>query len=205
VSTPHEMSSSSWPHASWLRSSWLRSSWLRRARDDAVVLVGGWGACALALPDPRRPALVLAALGAGLLVVTIVMGWRVVGSLALLCSAGAVLMAGALEPAAARPVRLLLGSALLLLLVLGLDRVERQPRWTRNLALGPRYVRLPRVPTVSVPLSGLGRRTSPPVTALAVASGVAAVSTIDAPPSVLLVLLGLLAGVAAVVTAIRLH
>lgn len=183
----------------------MRWSWLRRARDDAVVLVGGWGACALALPEARRPGLVLAAVGAGLVVLTMVTGWRVVGSLALLCATGAVLLAGALEPAAARPTRLLLGSALLLLLVLGLDRVERQPRWTRNLALGPRYVRVERVPTVSVPLAAVVRRSAPAVVSLGVAAGVAAVSTADAPPSVLLVLVGLLAGVGAVVTAIRLH
>jgi len=182
-----------------------RHGW-RRARDAAVVLVAGGGACALALPEARRPALVLAAVGAGLLVVTVATGWRVVGTAALACATGAVLLTGALEPAAARPGRLLLGSVLLLALVLGLDWVERQPRWTRNqVPGGGRYVRVTPPPTVSVPLSDLRHRGTPVAAAVAVAGAVALASTADPPPSVLLVLVGLLAGVGAVIMAVRLH
>jgi hypothetical protein len=177
-----------------------------QVRDAAVVVVAGGGACALALPEARRPALVLAAVGAGLLVVTVVTGWRVVGTAALACATGAVLMTGALEPAAARPGRLLLGSVLLLGLVLGLDRVEREPRWTRNqVPGGGRYVRVTPVPTVSVPLRDLRHRATPVAAAVTVAGAVALASTADPPPSVLLVLVGLLAGVGAVILAVRAH
>ena len=180
--------------------------WWRPVRDAALVLVAGGGACALALLEPRRPALVFAAVGAGLLVLTVVSGWRIIGTTALACVTGAVLMAGALEPAAARPGRLVLGSVLLLALVFGLDRVEREPRWTRNqVPGGGRYVRVAPLPTVSVPLRDLRRRTAPVVAAVVVTVVVAAASTADPPPSVLLVLVGLLAGVGAVIMAVRAH
>jgi hypothetical protein len=184
---------------------WTSQRW-RRVGDAALVLVVGGGACALALPEARRPALVLAVLGAGLLVVTVASGWRIVGTAALACTTGAVLMTGALEPAAARPGRLLLGSVLLLVLTLALDRVEREPRWTRNQVPGRRrYVRVTPPPTVSVPLSDPRRRAAPVALAVAVTGVVAVASTADPPPSVLLVLVGLLAGVGAVIMAVRAH
>jgi hypothetical protein len=66
-------------------------------------------------------------------------------------------------------------------------------------------VRIERVPTASVALTGVVHRATPVAVALGVAAGVAGIATADAPPSVLLVLVGLLAGVGAVLTAIRLH
>jgi len=167
-----------------------RPAWLGAVANHALVLVSGWGACALALPEARRPALVLATLGALAVLAALVTGWRIVGSAALLLVAATPLMAGALDAAAAAG-RLVLAAALLLAFVVGLDRIERRgPDITTKVAL-----------QVSPP----ARRWGEPLVAVAACGLLTAVSAATVAPSVAFVLLGVLAGVCAVLVATRVH
>jgi hypothetical protein len=154
-----------------------------------LALAGGLGTCALALPEARRPALLAAGLGAVAVCAAVVTGWRLLGTLAVALVAAAPLLAGAIEPAAARPVRLVLAAAGLLALVAGLDRLPRPGSDPPAVVL--RAPRLERWGGVLVALGATGL--------------VAAVGVSTAVPSVALVLLGLATGVAAVVLATRLH
>jgi hypothetical protein len=154
-----------------------------------LALAGGLGTCALALPESRRPALLAAGLGAAAVGVAVVTGWRLVGTLAVALVAAAPLLAGAIEPAAARPARLVLAAAGLLALVAGLDRLSRPGS----------------APPVVVLRAPLLHRWGGVVTALAATGLVAAAGVSTAVPSVALVLVGLVTGVAAVVVATRLH
>lgn len=160
-------------------------------RSTVLTLVGGLGACALALPEGRKYALVLAGLGAVALAAALLTRWRVVGTLAVLLIGCAPLLAGALEPDAATPVRLVAASVFLLLLVAGLDGLEHVDR----AELAPVLVRVGRP----------ARRWGTPVVAVAAVPLTAAVAAAPVVPSAPLVLLGLLAGVGAVVAATRLH
>jgi hypothetical protein len=160
-------------------------------RSAVLTLVGGLGACALALPEGRRPALVLAVLGATALAVALVTRWRLVGTVAVFLIGSAPLMAGALEQQAASPVRLAGASLFLLLLVVGLDGLERPEG--------------PEIAPVVVRGGGPARRWGTPVAAVGAVALVATVAAAPAVASAPLVLLGLLAGVGAVVAATRLH
>lgn len=168
-----------------------RPAWLRLVASHALVLASGWGACALSLPEARRPALALGALGALAVVAALITGWRIVGSLAVLLVGATVLMAGALEDDAASAGRLVLATVLVLLLVMGLDGVERRD---------PKGA-LP----VVLPLTSPARRWGAPLLAVASCGLLGAVSTSTVTPSVAFVLLGLLAGVGAVLAATRVH
>jgi hypothetical protein len=167
-----------------------RPGWLRVAANYLVVLVSGWGACALSLPEARRPALSLAVLAAVAVVAALVTGWRILGSLAVVLVGATPLMAGVLEEDAASTGRLLLATALVLVLVVGLDGVERRQR-------GPEPVLLQAPPRLGWWATAL--------VALGSCAVVAAVAAVSIAPSVALVLVGLLAGVGAVLAATRVH
>jgi hypothetical protein len=160
-------------------------------RSVALALVGGLGACALALPEARRPSLVLAGLGAIALAAALATRWRILGSVAVLFVAATPLMAGALDEEAAALPRLVVASAFLLLLVVGLDGLERPSS--------------PEVAPAVVRAGNAARRWAVPVVGLGAAALVAAVAGAPAVPSAPLVLLGVLAGVGSVVAATRLH
>jgi len=165
---------------------------LRQALTGPVLaLVGGLGACALALPEARRPALLAAGLGATAVVAALVTGWRPLATTALALVAAAPLLAGAIEPAAAHPSRLLLATALLLMLVAGLDGAERGDKGAT-------------VPVVRS-LAPRWRRWGTPLLAVGTSVVVASVGGAPAVPSVVLVLAGLGTGVGAVALAARLH
>jgi hypothetical protein len=168
-----------------------RPAWRGVAASHVLVLVSGWGACALSLPEARRPALALAGLAALAVSAAVITGWRIVGSLAVVLAGATPLMAGALEDDAASTGRLVAATVLVLLLVIGLDGVERRDRQ------GPAPVTL----QVAHPV----RRWSTPLAAVACCALLGAVSTATVTPSVAFVLLGLLAGVGAVLAATRLH
>jgi hypothetical protein len=155
------------------------------------VLVSGLGACALSLPEARRPALALAALGALAVVAALITGWRIVGSVAVLLVGSTPLMAGALEHDAASADRLVVATMLVLLLIVGLDGVERRDHE------GP-------VP-VALQVTARARRWGAPLTAVASCALLGAASAATVTPSVAFVLLGLVAGVGAVLAATRMH
>jgi hypothetical protein len=168
-----------------------RPVWLGTAASHALVLVSGLGACALSLPEARRPALVLAALGALAVVAALVTGWRIVGSAAVLLVGSTPLMAGALEVDAASTGRLVAATMLVLLLIVGLDGVERRDQQ------GPAPVVLQVTPPA--------RRWGTPLAAVASCALLGAASAATVRPSVAFVLLGLVAGVGAVLAATRMH
>jgi hypothetical protein len=201
------------------------TGWQDRARGlltgPFLALVGGWGACALTLLEPRRPSLFLAGLGAAAVVAALVTGWRIVGSLAVALVASAPLMAGILEDAATGVGRLVAATALVVLLVLGLDGTERlhdrrrrrpggrvavwlQRRPGKLVAPAPTDVRHRDVATVA-PVAGLAARAGALVAAFGATAAVATLAGAPVGPSVPLVLLGLGCGVAAVLLADRLH
>ena len=166
-----------------------RPPWLGSAASHALVLVSGWGACALSLPEARRPALVLAGLGACAVVVALVTGWRIAGSVAVLLVGATPLMAGALDDDAASTGRLVVATLLVLALIVGLDGVERRS--------GPE--------PVAVQVTTLTRRWAGPLAAIASCALLGAASTATVSPSVAFVLLGVLAGVGAMLAATRMH
>jgi hypothetical protein len=168
-----------------------RPAWLRTVARYALVLVSGWGACALSLPEARRPALALAVLGAFAVVAALVTGWRAAGSAAVLLVGATPLMAGALEGDAASTGRLVVATLLVLLLIVGLDGVERRDR------SGPE--------PVAVQVNTRTRRWGAPAAAVASCGLLGAASTATVTPSVAFVLLGMLAGVGAVLAATRMH
>jgi hypothetical protein len=168
-----------------------RPAWLPVVGSHALVLVSGWGACALSLPEARRPALALAGVAALTVVAALITGWRIVGSLAVLLVGATPLMAGALEDDAASTGRLVSATVLVLLLVVGLDGVERRD---------PRGA----VPVVLLSKAPV-RRWATPLVAIASCSLLGAVSATTVTPSVAFVLIGLLAGVGAVLAATRVH
>lgn len=168
-----------------------RPAWLGVAASHALVLVSGWGACALSLPETRRPAMALAGLGALAVAAALITGWRVVGSVAVVLVASAPLMAGALEDDAAATGRLVVATILVLLLVVGLDGVERRD---------------PSAPVpVALQVTSPARRWVAPLVAVASCGLLGAVSAATLTPSVAFVVLGVLAGVGAVLAATRVH
>jgi hypothetical protein len=168
-----------------------RTAWRRVVASHALVLASGWGACALSLPEARRPALALAGVAALAVVAALITGWRIAGSLAVVLVGATPLLAGALDDDAASTRRLVVATVLVLLLVVGLDGVER------------------RDPRESVPVvlhsSTRARRWVAPVVAVASCGLLGTVSVATVTPSVTFLLLGLLAGVGAVLAATRVH
>ena len=173
------------------RDAVRRPDWLGTAASHALVLVSGLGACALSLPEARRPALVLATLGTLAVLAALVTGWRIVGSAAVLLVGSTPLMAGALEVDAASTGRLVVATMLVLLLIVGLDGVERRDQQAP-------------VP-VALQVTAPARRWGTPVAAVASCALLGAASAATVRPSVAFVLLGLVAGVGAVLAATRMH
>jgi hypothetical protein len=168
-----------------------RPAWRRVVASHALVLVSGWGACALSLPEARRPALALAGVAALAVVAALVTGARVVGTLSVVLVGATPLLAGALEDDAASTGRLVLATILVLLLIVGLDGVERRD------ARGS----VPVVVAASYP----ARRWAAPLVAVAACGLLGVVSAATVAPSVAFVLVGLVAGVGAVLAATRVH
>jgi hypothetical protein len=168
-----------------------RPTLFRTAASHALVLLSGWGACALSLPEASRPALTLAVLGGLAVVAALVTGWRIAGSAAVLLVGSTPLMAGALEDNAAATGRLVVATLLVLLLIVGLDGVERRDQG----GLAP----------VLLQVTPRARRWGPPLAAVASCALLGAASAATVTPSVAFVLLGLVAGVGAVLAATRMH
>lgn len=166
---------------------------LRVVRGPLLALVGGWGCCGLALVEARRPGILMAALGGAAVLAALATGWRIVGTVAVLLAGSAPLMAGAVDERATGTGRLLAATVLVLALVVGLDGAERRDRTTASAT------------SVVVAKASPLRRWGPVVPALAGTTAVSLIGHAPAVPSVALVLLGLLAGVGAVVAVTRLH
>jgi hypothetical protein len=154
----------------------------------AITTLAGLAACALSVVSGERPVLTVGYVAAVTVVAAVVTGWRWLGSAATMATTATVLFAAAISSERIGPVHLVGASVLLLVLVAGLDRVELSAR-------SPRTVVLDRAP--------LARRIAVPLLATAATAGVAITATAPVVPSVGLVLLGLLAGLAALLVATR--
>ncbi len=159
---------------------------LRHVAAAAVTAAAGLGACSLSLLAGERPVLTVGAAAATAVVGAVLSGWRWLGSAATVATTATVLFAAGVTSEHVTAWHLVAASALLVVMVAGLDRVERSARSGR-----PDVVRrAPASRWLLVPLLGL------------VASAVVALAAArPAVPSVGLVLLGLAAGVAALVLA----
>ena len=96
----------------------------------AVVLAGSAAAAVAVPPDPSRPVLVMAGATVLACVAAAVLRWRLVGTLAVLVTTAAVLLAGALDDdSTVRPLQTLAAAALVVALVaaLGGSRGGRRP------------------------------------------------------------------------------
>ena len=161
-----------------------------RARSAALVAASGTGACALTLVSDDRLVRAVAQVAAVVVVAAAATGWRWLGSLAAVAATAAVLLTAATS-AAFGARHLLAASALLLLLVCSLDGVER-PWRTDSSSVRTSLGRRPLRPRVRVPL-----------VAVVAAAAVALTAAQPVVPSVGLVLLGLGAGLAAILVATR--
>jgi hypothetical protein len=146
----------------------------------------GLAACSLSLVSGERPVLTIGGAGAVGVVAAVVTGWRWLGSIASFTATATVLFAAIVSSEQVGPWHLAGASALLVGLVTGLDLVERAGRSPRTELIG-------RDP--------MARRSLVPVLGVVGAAGVALAADRPAVPSVGLVLLGLAAGVAALVIA----
>jgi hypothetical protein len=153
----------------------------------AVVTAGaGLGACSLSLLSGERPVLTVGAAGAVAVLGAVLSGWRWLGSAATVAASATVLFAAGVTSERITGWHLVAASALLVVMVAGLDRVERSARSGR-----PDVVR--RAPA--------SRWLLVPVLGLLAGAVVAWAAARPAVPSVGLLLLGLAAGVAALVLA----
>ena len=153
----------------------------------AVTAGAGLAACALSLLADARPVLTVGIVAAVAVLGAVLSGWRWLGSAATLATTTAVLFAAAISDDVG-PGHLVVASVLLLVLVAGLDRVERPARSAGSVVLTRARLR---------------RRAGVPLLAVAAAAGVAVTATAPVVPSVGLVLLGLAAGLGALVVATR--
>lgn len=153
----------------------------------AVTAIAGLAACALSLLAGERPVVTVGIVAAVAVVGAVLSGWRWLGSAATLATTAAVLSAAAIGDDVG-PGHLVVTSVLLLVLVAGLDRVERPSRSAGAVVLSR---------------ARLLRRVGVPVLAVAAAAGVAVTATAPVVPSVGLVLLGLAAGLGALLVATR--
>ncbi len=154
-----------------------------------VVLTGGGALVVAILPDPRRPVLTAAGLAAAACLVAAVGRWRLAGTSAVGLVTTTALLAGALDASPLRALQLLGVAALLLGLVSALGRNER--------SAGTVAVHVLRAP--------VARRLRLPALGLAGAALVSVTAAQQVVPSVQLALVGLVAGVAALVLATRAH
>ena len=159
---------------------------LRRLVTTAATAAAGLAACTLSLISGERPVLTVGGAGAVAVVGAVVTGWRWLASVASLVVTATVLLAAALSSDRFTAWHLVGASALVVGLVVGLDRVERSPR-----SPGPELIGLDPV----------ARRALVPVLGVVASAAVALAADRPAVPSVGLLLLGLAAGVAALVIA----
>jgi len=153
----------------------------------AVTAGAGLAACALTLLAEERPVRTVGIVAAVAVGAAVLSGWRWLGSAATLATTAAVLLAAAISDDVG-PGHLVVASVLLLVLVAGLDRVERPGRSAGSVVLN--RTRLP-------------RRAGVPVLAVVATAGVAVTATAPVVPSAGLVLLGLAAGLGALLVATR--
>jgi len=159
---------------------------VRRLAAMAVTAAAGLAACSLSLLSGERPVLSVGAVGALVVVGAVLSGWRWLGSAATIAASATVLLAAAISSEQFTAWHLVAASALLVVLVAGLDRVERSARSARTDVVW----RAPARRWLLVPVLGL-----------AASAVVAFAAARPAVPSVGLLLLGLVAGVAALVVA----
>ena len=153
----------------------------------AVTAAAGTGVCALSLVSGERPVLTVGATAGLAVLAAVLTGWRWLGSSATLLATATVLLA-AVSGDRLSAGHLVLASALLLVLVAGLDRVESPARSSGRVVLA----RAPLWRRLAVPVAGVGA-----------AAAVAVTATQPVVPSVGLVLLGLAAGLGALLVAVR--
>ena len=159
---------------------------VRRGVAMLATTAAGLAACSLSLVSGERPVLTIGAAGAVAVVGAVATGWRWLGSIASFTVTATVLFAAVVSSEDVGPWHLAGASALLVGLVAGLDVVERTARPPRPELIG---------------LDPMVRRILVPVLGVLAAGGVALAADRPAVPSVGLVLLGLAAGVAALVIA----
>jgi hypothetical protein len=159
---------------------------LRRLVTMAATAAAGLAACALSLVSGERPVLTVGGVGVVAVVGAVVTGWRWLASVASLVVTATVLLAAALSSDRVTAWHLVGASVLVVGMVVGLDRVERSPQPS-----GPELIGLDPV----------ARRALVPVLGVVASAAVALAADRPAVPSVGLVLLGLAAGVAALVIA----
>ena len=161
------------------------------ARRTAVVLLAVAVPVVAALPDPARPVLVLGGLTIAAGVVAAVTVWRWAGTCTVMAATLTVLLAGALDASAIRPLQLLAAAGLLVALLAALA--------------GSEETRPDAAHAVTVARAPWPRRVGPVLLALISGSIVAITSAQDVVPSVALVLAGLAAAVTALVVAAGVH
>ena len=159
---------------------------VRRGVAMLATTAAGLAACSLSLISGERPVLTIGGAGAVAVVGAVLTGWRWLGSIATFAVTATVLLAAVVSGGQVGPWHLAGASALLVGMVAGLDVVERAARSPRPELIG---------------LDPMARRVLVPVLGLLAAAGVALAADRPAVPSVGLVLLGLAAGVAALVIA----
>ncbi len=159
---------------------------VRRGVAMLATTAAGLAACSLSLVSGERPVLTIGAAAAVAVVAAVLTGWRWLGSIASFTVTATVLFAAVVSSDQVGPWHLAAASALLVGLVAGLDGVERSARTPRPELIG---------------LDPMARRVLVPVLGVVAAAGVALAADRPAVPSVGLVLLGLAAGVAALVIA----
>ncbi len=159
---------------------------VRRAAAMVATTAVGLAACSLSLVSGERPVLTIGATGAVAVVGAVLTGWRWLGSIASFVVTATVLFAAVVSSDRVGPWHLAVASALLVGLVAGLDAVERSSRSPRPELIG---------------LDPMARRVLVPALGVVASAGVALAADRPAVPSVGLVLLGLAAGVAALIIA----
>ena len=161
-------------------------------RRCAVVLTGSAAAAAALPTDPNRPVLVMTGATVLACVAAAVLRWRLVGTLAVLVTTAAVLLAGALDDdSTVRPLQTLAAAALVVALVAALGAREEAAAGSADTVVVARGPRL--------------RRLGVPLIALGAGAVVAVTAAQDVVPSVPLVLAGLVAAVTALVVVAGVH
>jgi phosphomannomutase len=158
-----------------------------------AVVGSGTAAAAVAVPpDPSRPVLVLAGGTVLACLAAAFLRWRLPGSLAVVVTTAAVLLAGALDDdSRLRPLQTLVGAAFVVALVAALGAREEAGAGSAG--------------TVVVARAPWRRRVGVPLLALAAGAVVAVTAAQDVVPSVPLVLAGLAAAVTALVVTAGVH
>lgn len=150
-----------------------------------LTAAAGLAVCSLCLLSGDRPVLTVGAVAAAAVLGAVLSGLRWLGSAAVLATTATALFAATVSGDRVTGAHLVASTALLLCLVTGLDRLERTNQTRPEL----------------VTLAPVRRRLLVPLLALAATVGVALAASLSVVPSVGLVLLGLAAGVAALMVA----